>query len=78
MIHVLFAFMFLVSSASAATVGITRDMIMVALSSAHISTTPGAQMKLIDRTSGQWHDFTLRRFDVKARGKHVSIDIDVE
>jgi hypothetical protein len=57
---------------------ITRDMVLVALSSAHISTTPGAKMPLLDRNSRQWYEYVLRNFNLKVNGKHITINIDAE
>jgi hypothetical protein len=56
---------------------LTEDMIRVALSSAHISTSPGAELKMLDRRTGQWIDFRLRSFSVRASGHHATIEIDV-
>jgi hypothetical protein len=65
-------------AANAATRGVlTEDMIRTALSSAHISTAPGAELKMLDRRTGQWIDFRLRSFSVRASGHHATIEIDV-
>ena len=56
--------------------GLTPDMIRTALSSAHISTAPGSQMKFLDRSTGQWRDFELRSFTIRANGGHVDIHIE--
>jgi hypothetical protein len=56
--------------------GLTADMIRVALASAHVDTRPGSQLKLLDRTTGQWHDFQLNSFTVRASGNHATIDIN--
>jgi hypothetical protein len=61
---------------SASGRGLTADMIQIALSSAHISTAPGSQMKLLDRRTGQWHDFVLRQFSIRASGQHATIEIE--
>jgi hypothetical protein len=66
----------LVSDASASG-GLTADMIRVALASAHVDTRPGSQLKLLDRTTGQWHLFVLDRFTTQAYGHHATINIDV-
>lgn len=79
MIHALTLLASLASAAaSAAAPALTEDMIRTALSSAHISTAPGAELKLLDRRTGTWHDFSLRRFVVRASGHHATIDIDVD
>jgi hypothetical protein len=61
----------------ATSTGLTADMIRTALSSANISTAPGSSMKLLDRSTGTWHDFQLRKLSVRASGDHATIDIDV-
>ena len=61
--------------AGASTSGLTPDMIRVALSSANVSTAPGSHMRLLDRTTGAWHDFVLQSFTVTASGGHATINI---
>jgi hypothetical protein len=74
----IFAIAFAALSATpAAAAEVTNDMVWVALASAHIETKPGAQWQLLDRRVGKYVDFTLARVKVDARGKHVTIEIDV-
>jgi hypothetical protein len=58
--------------------GLTSSMIKIALNSAHINTAPGSQMKLFDISDERWHDFILRKFTVKANGRHATIEIDAD
>jgi len=51
---------------------------MVALASAHINTRPGATWGLIDRTTGQAVEYTLKRFIVRTHGKSADIHIDAD
>ena len=67
-----------IGSASAGDRPITRDMVMVALASAHINTRPGATWGLIDRTTGQAVEYTLKRFIVRTHGKSADIHIDAD
>lgn len=75
LLSVIFA-QIIASRAMAATGGLTSDMIRVALSSANIHTAPGSQMRLLDRSTGQWRAFVLDRFNISASGGHATISID--
>lgn len=58
--------------------GLTSDMILTALQSAHVSTQPGSEMDLLDRREGAagWHRYKLDRFTIRASGGHFTIEGD--
>ena len=63
--------------AHAATRGLTNDMILTALESAHVCVRPGCELKLIDRAQGAagWRTFRLDTFSIRVRdGKHFVIE----
>ena len=64
--------------ASASGPGLTSDMILTALQSAHVATAPGSRMDLIDRREGAqgWHVWRLDRFSVRTAGGHFVIEGD--
>lgn len=58
--------------------GLTEDMILTALESAHVDTRAGATLQLLDRRDGAsgWHDFRLDKFVVIVHGGHFTIEGD--
>jgi hypothetical protein len=56
--------------------GLTEDMIITALESAHVNTAPGSTMQLLERRDGRWHDFRLDKFTIIVHGTHFTIDAD--
>lgn len=56
--------------------GLTEDMILTALQSAHVNTAPGTTLQLLERRDGRWHDFRLDTFTIVVHGSHFTIEGD--
>lgn len=54
--------------------GLTEDMILTALESAHVNTAPGSTLQLLERREGRWHDFRLDKFTIIVHGSHFTIE----
>lgn len=64
------------SDASAMRRGLTADMIITALQSAHVTIQPGSTLQLLERSEGRWHDFRLDTFKVRVHDNHFVIEGD--